>query len=254
MTLRFPHAARVSRQHRLHKEVHALARICILVQHTDRFEPVWVAPSAQMPCIRRFAFPVSAFLSGCNTDVCWTDARALWALDELYAISGVRFSVRRAFARIASRCCSERCQRHLGATFFLGDDLNALLRAQLYRHAVESGLFPCVCPPFRGGGSVVVSQARYYPMRMAMGAHGVSALALQDALIQGGLHRGALTGRIDGETIRAVRRLRLQAGLPASETVDRSVFLAAMKRARLTKPHADATIGGNRVEATIETR
>jgi len=189
-----------------------------------------LSPDAQMPYVRRFPFPVSDFLGGRNTDVCWTDRRALLALDELHLLFGRPFSVGRAFLRVGAQTCSERSQHHTGAAFDIGGALRASEREELRLLALDNRLFAYAEPAFLSGNVAHLSLFSCYPQRLRFGETGVFAFVLQDALLRAGVYRGALTGTVCGETLRAARRLEMP--YPVRDTIGRGVLLAALSAAR----------------------
>lgn len=189
-----------------------------------------LSPDAQMPHVRRFTFPLSDFIGHTATDVCWTDTRALAALDELCLLFGRPLTIERAFQRVEMRGCPERAQHCTGTAFDLGADLRPAEREQLRSLALEHGLFAYAEPAFLSGTVAHLSFFSAYPQRLYKGEASVFAFVLQDALLAAGVYRGALTGVLSQETLLAARRLGLAA--PGQAFAGRNALIRALASAR----------------------
>lgn len=202
-----------------------------------------LTPDAQMPYVTQFPFPVRDFLYRADTDVAWTSAPALRALDAFAEASPVAFSVDCAFLRMGARGCTAGPARHAGLAFGVGRALPPMQEAHLREAALQSGLFTHVSLPYQSGRGVRVSCGRGWPA-LIPGAAGPYVFALQDALLCAGLFTGALTGEYGVETARAVRRLQAKCRLAVTGRMDGAAW---RRLVTLTKPAADATIGARGV-------
>lgn len=171
-----------------------------------------------MPGLTILPMLVEDFFYLSCTDVAWTHRAALDALDQLCLEFDEPFSVDLAFRPPIRERSLRGVQHAAGIAFEIGRTLPQERRQALYYAALKSELFSDVLPPYLAGRSVRVSLARGLP-GLSFGDVGVHVFLLQTALLEGGLYRGALTGRFCEQTRRGVRRLQLALGLPASGRV-----------------------------------
>ena len=166
---------------------------------------------AQMPHVRRFFFPVRDFLRGAHSEVCWTDARALAALDALSRVACAPYRVRAAFRRFPD------LRRNAGLYFSLSSAEPEALRAA----CVCSGLFSYISPPYCGGADIGVC-CRVEPC----GETGVHVFAAQDMLLARGLFPGPLSGRLCAKTRRALSELT---NAPPDATIGAAINSVALR-------------------------
>lgn len=188
-----------------------------------------VSPDEQTPFIRRFFFPFSQFCGSTEREICWTDQRALLALDRLAGVFCGNFSIERAFSRPCGRVFSAHAA---GAAFDIGGALTPQERGRLRRVCLEEGIFPFVEPPYMSGLSVHVSTLRAPPRFLRREDAGVCVFVLQDALARLGVYRGALNGVVTKETLRAMQRAMPERRQILSDSIGSDAFCRVIAAAR----------------------
>jgi len=189
-----------------------------------------LALDAQMPHVNRFTFKLRDFLGRAAADVCWTDLRALAALDELCLLFGRPLVIGRAFCRAGTSGAPTHAQHGTGTAFDLGANLRPAERQRLRVLALESGLFAYAEPAFLSGTVAHLSLFSGLPQRLSAGEASVFAFLAQDALLFAGAFRGTLTGVVCQETLLAARRLGLAA--VGQNFLSRGALAAALTAAR----------------------
>lgn len=192
---------------------------------------------ARMPYLDHLRFSVSDFVRLNNTDVCWTDRRALTALDGLCRRTGVPFLLDCGFRRPGAAGINPLSPHCAGLAFALGKDLPKGERELLRACALGTGAFHRVGMPYESGLSLHLTLLPF-PARLEAGDGGAAVLALQDRLLFAGLYRGALTGVYGEETRRAVLRLQRRMGLPETGRMEAACW-QALRRIDKPTPECD---------------
>ena len=201
-----------------------MERILYLYEPAERrFRRLPVSEHAQMPCVERLRFPVSAFARGAEGDLLWTDRRALVALDALAKDAGFPFEVDCGFRRQPMGGRALLCHHAAGTAFDVGRSLPPGKQNALRLLAVSGGLFRWVEMPYASGTLLRLSLVRRFPALEA-GFVGPYVLLLQDLLLRAGAYRGPLTGVFSEETERGVRRAERLLGLPATGRFTHSLW------------------------------
>lgn len=212
-------------------------RVCIFDTEERTCLVRELRPEAQMPLIEHLRFSVESFCGRAGTDLCWTDCRALRALNGLARRWGIPLCVEGTFRR--SVCGGMGALENLlGTVFEIGRDLEPQQREQLREDAVASGLFYRTEPAFAGGLSVRITALRPQWSCKA-GDMGVEVMAAQQLLMDAGCYYGALTGVCCRQTCRAIVRMQRIAGLPQTGRLAAGDWNALMQ---LTNVRRNATM------------
>ena len=192
----------------------------------------------QMPFIEYLPMTMEDFLYPHEEEICWTEKRALLALDRLAQRARLPFTVDGGFRRGGFGGCASLARR-AGLSVDTARTLSQGERRALGEAAITEGGFAAVTAPFFAGRSLGL----FFELRMPVleeGDKGVYVLAFQDALRQGGFDSLPLSGALDAGTRLAMEALKEQAGLPQAKIVDGRMWHAALA---LTNPLNGGKIG-----------
>lgn len=176
-----------------------------------------------LPGMQRLHLTARIFFRHAGTEIGWTDLYALTALERLYRISRIPFSVDRAF-------CGRRPLSlfGVGTGFDLGCALTPMQRTALRHCAAESGLFSVVAPETRCPDRVHVDCLRCDVLRR--GDCGVFVCSLQRALQQMYLFADVCSGEFCRETERAVVRMQMLSGQNPTGIADARLIRALREK------------------------
>lgn len=174
---------------------------------------------ALLPGMQQLHLTARLFFRHADTEVGWTDLRALTALEQLYRMSHIPFAVDRAF------CARQPLSPYgSGIGFDLGKALSPLERTMLRCCAVKSGLFVSVAPEALFPDRVHVVCLRCRALRP--GDCGVFVCSLQRALQQIWLFSDVCSGEFCRETERAVIRMQRRLGQDPTGIADARLIRA----------------------------
>lgn len=173
-------------------------------------------------------YAANAFLPAQGDYTAWTDQAFIYACKELCSRYELRLT--RAFVPVPSQQAHRFSAHYAG----LAGDFSLLCpckniaarQNEIRRWCVKSGLFSCVHPQYRTPlwihAEVSISPPASllvpYPVLLP-GDIGVYCFVLQRCLELAGF-RCLLSGRLEGDTLTALRQFRMKARLPACDIVD----------------------------------
>ena len=187
-----------------------------------------------MPFCTHLHFTVADYCAYCQSDLIFADRRSLEILDAFAYTCPIAFRVDYAFRRAEEGVHPLWSPHHLGYGFNLGKYLPTEQRNSLYQHALRFPHFTRVAPSYAASRCVhVETTASQFVLRP--GILGPEILVLQDALRQVDGVGCAISGCFDQQTLHAVRRFQLQAGLIPQDHADQNVRFALQEQLTLPR-------------------
>jgi len=193
--------------------------------------------SQPMPYINGNTLTVREFRGKSNSDIIWTDRRAMQAWNQTRAAWGKPIHVGYAFRRIGEGGHADQSQHYAGVSFDVAQNLTNAERTRLRVMAADLGVWSYVEPAHltptwvhfdaRTGPPAC---AAGYPM-LRNGSRGVYVATLQDALNTVGSYGIGVDGVFGPRTVEAVKAFQRSAGLNADGTVGCATWTALTKRA-----------------------
>ena len=202
--------------------------INILVYNSQSGRMEWYARelSAPMPYALTGTLSVREFRGKSNSELIWTDRRAMEAWNTTRRAWGRPIYVGYAFRRIGEGGHADMSQHYAGVSFDVGQNLNTSERRQLRSLASSLGVWGYVEPEsltptwvhFDRRTGVPACARGGYPV-LSQGVIGVYVALLQDALGTVGIPSVGVDGVFGPNTRNAVMRFQRENGLGADGVV-----------------------------------
>jgi len=190
-----------------------------------------------MPYITGSTLTVGEFRGKSNSDLIWTDRRAMEAWNKTRAAWGRPIYVGYAFRRIGEGGHADQSQHYAGVSFDVAQNLSNSERTQLRNLASSLGVWSYVEPAYLTPTWVHFDSrlgppacSAGYPM-VRQGSKGVYVALLQDALNTIGAYSVGVDGMFGPKTQDAVRTFQRENGLTADGVVGCSTWTALTKQA-----------------------
>lgn len=214
-----------------------MAKIYVYNPATNVNEVYYRGLDEPMPYILGNSLTVREFRSNSNSNILWTDKRAMDAWNTLRRIWGKSIFVGFAFKRIWQGGHAPQSQHYAGVAFDIGQNLNSVERNQLRNAAYNSGAWSYVEPAYLTPTWVHVDKrtqtsacgAGFPPLRL--GSKGVYVFVLQDALNAIGYSTGGLDGSFGNATRQAVINFQRANNINPDGIVGCSTWRAITSRA-----------------------
>jgi len=190
-----------------------------------------------MPYVTGSTLSVGEFRAKSNSDLIWTDRRAMEAWNKTRAAWGKPIYVGYAFRRLGEGGHADQSQHYAGVSFDVAQNLSNAERTQLRNLASSLGVWSYVEPAYLTP-TWVHFDARLgppacsagYPM-VRQGSKGVYVCTLQDALNTIGSYSVGVDGIFGPKTADAVRAFQKTNGLAADGIVGCATWTALTKQA-----------------------
>lgn len=203
-----------------------MATIKVYNNDDNRMETYYRGENESMPYITGNTLLVREFRGSSQSDLLWTEKRAMQAWNSFRFMVGKPIYVGFAFKRPYEGGHGQQSQHYAGVSFDIGQNLTNAQRAEMRSMAYNSGLWGYVEPVSlsptwvhvdRRRGTAACASGGYPALRQ--GSVGAYVLVLQDALNRLGYGTGGLDGVFGGATTNAVRAYQSQKGLLADGIV-----------------------------------
>lgn len=178
-----------------------------------------------MPYVGTGSLTVQEFRGKSNSNIIWTDTRAMLAWDATRAAWGSPIYVGYAFRRIGEGGHANQSQHYTGMAFDVAQDLSNASRNRLRDLASDLGVWTYVEPAYLTPTWVHFDSrltppacSAGYPM-LRLSSRGVYVCTLQDALATVGIPSVEIDGIFGAQTYIAVLAFQRQNGLTADGIV-----------------------------------
>ena len=196
-----------------------MAKIKIYNNDTNRMETYYRGEEA-MPYVTGRTLTVKEFRGSSNSNLLWTEKRAMLAWNSQRYIYGKPIKVGYAFRRPWEGGHSTLSQHYAGLAFDVGQTLTTTERNNLYNSAVNSGVWTYVEPQILTPTWIHFDKRRGNPAcstggypQIQMGSRGAYVMIAQDDLNTLGYKTGGLDGIFGSNTQTAVRNYQQNKGL-----------------------------------------
>ena len=197
-----------------------MAKIKIYNNDTNRMETYYRGEQETMPYVTGRTLTVKEFRGSSNSNLLWTEKRAMLAWNSQRYIYGKPIKVGYAFRRPWEGGHSTLSQHYAGLTFDVGQTLTTTERNNLYNSAVNSGVWTYVEPQILTPTWIHFDKRRGNPAcstggypQIQMGSRGAYVMIAQDDLNTLGYKTGGLDGIFGSNTQTAVRNYQQNKGL-----------------------------------------
>lgn len=197
-----------------------MAKIKIYNNDTNRMETYYRGEQETMPYVTGRTLTVKEFRGSSNSNLLWTEKRAMLAWNSQRYIYGKPIKVGYAFRRPWEGGHSTLSQHYAGLAFDVGQTLTTTERNNLYNSAVNSGVWTYVEPQILTPTWIHFDKRRGNPAcstggypQIEMGSRGAYVMIAQDDLNTLGYKTGGLDGIFGSNTQTAVRNYQQNKGL-----------------------------------------
>ena len=197
-----------------------MAKIKIYNYDTNRMETYYRGEQETMPYVTGRTLTVKEFRGSSNSNLLWTEKRAMLAWNSQRYIYGKPIKVGYAFRRPWEGGHSTLSQHYAGLAFDVGQTLTTTERNNLYNSAVNSGVWTYVEPQILTPTWIHFDKRRGNPAcstggypQIQMGSRGAYVMIAQDDLNTLGYKTGGLDGIFGSNTQTAVRNYQQNKGL-----------------------------------------
>ena len=197
-----------------------MAKIKIYNNDTNRMETYYRGEQETMPYVTGRTLTVKEFRGSSNSNLLWTEKRAMLAWNSQRYIYGKPIKVGYAFRRPWEGGHSTLSQHYAGLAFDVGQTLTTTERNNLYNSAVNSGVWTYVEPQILTPTWIHFDKRRGNPAcstgvypQIQMGSRGAYVMIAQDDLNTLGYKTGGLDGIFGSNTQTAVRNYQQNKGL-----------------------------------------
>lgn len=220
-----------------------MIKIKIMVYNnlTNKMETYYRNLSDPMPYSKDRFLTVREFRGSSNSDVLWTDRRAIEAFNKLRTLYGKPIPVGYAFKRITEGGHAGMSQHYAGVAFDIAQGLTSTERDKIRNIAIENKMFTYVEPKYLTPTWVHVDKrdpkpacaTGGYPL-VRLGNRGVYTATLQDALNSLGYSAGTVDGIFGPKTKNAVLRYQRDNGLSADGIVGCNTWTSITRKIATT--------------------
>lgn len=197
-----------------------MAKIKIYNNDTNRMETYYRGEQEAMPYVTGRTLTVKEFRGSSNSNLLWTEKRAMLAWNSQRYIYGKPIKVGYAFRRPWEGGHSTLSQHYAGLAFDVGQTLSTIERNNLYNSAVNSGVWTYVEPQILTPTWIHFDKRRGNPAcstggypQIQMGSRGAYVMIVQDDLNTLGYKTGGLDGIFGSNTQTAVKNYQQNKGL-----------------------------------------
>lgn len=197
-----------------------MAKIKIYNNDTNRMETYYRGEQEAMPYVTGRTLTVKEFRGSSNSNLLWTEKRAMLAWNSQRYIYGKPIKVGYAFRRPWEGGHSTLSQHYAGLAFDVGQTLTTTERNNLYNSAVNSGVWTYVEPQILTPTWIHFDKRRGNPAcstggypQIQMGSRGAYVMIAQDDLNTLGYKTGGLDGIFGSNTQIAVKNYQQNKGL-----------------------------------------
>ena len=197
-----------------------MAKIKIYNNDTKRMETYYRGEQEAMPYVTGRTLTVKEFRGSSNSNLLWTEKRAMLAWNSQRYIYGKPIKVGYAFRRPWEGGHSTLSQHYAGLAFDVGQTLTTTERNNLYNSAVNSGVWTYVEPQILTPTWIHFDKRRGNPAcstggypQIQVGSRGAYVMIAQDDLNTLGYKTGGLDGIFGSNTQTAVRNYQQNKGL-----------------------------------------
>lgn len=197
-----------------------MAKIKIYNNDTNRMETYYRGEQEAMPYVTGRTLTVKEFRGSSNSNLLWTEKRAMLAWNSQRYIYGKPIKVGYAFRRPWEGGHSTLSQHYAGLAFDVGQTLTTTERNNLYNSAVNSGVWTYVEPQILTPTWIHFDKRRGNPAcstggypQIQMGSRGAYVMIAQDDLNTLGYKTGGLDGIFGSNTQTAVKNYQQNKGL-----------------------------------------
>lgn len=197
-----------------------MAKIKIYNNDTNRMETYYRGEEEAMPYVTGRTLTVKEFRGSSNSNLLWTEKRAMLAWNSQRYIYGKPIKVGYAFRRPWEGGHSTLSQHYAGLAFDVGQTLTTTERNNLYNSAVNSGVWTYVEPQILTPTWIHFDKRRGNPAcstggypQIQMGSRGAYVMIAQDDLNTLGYKTGGLDGIFGSNTQTAVKNYQQNKGL-----------------------------------------
>lgn len=198
-----------------------MAKIKIYNNDTNRMETYYRGEQEAMPYVTGRTLTVKEFRGSSNSNLLWTEKRAMLAWNSQRYIYGKPIKVGYAFRRPWEGGHSTLSQHYAGLAFDVGQTLTTTTeRNNLYNSAVNSGVWTYVEPQILTPTWIHFDKRRGNPAcstggypQIQVGSRGAYVMIAQDDLNTLGYKTGGLDGIFGSNTQTAVRNYQQNKGL-----------------------------------------
>lgn len=197
-----------------------MAKIKIYNNDTNRMETYYRGEQEAMPYVTGRTLTVKEFRGSSNSNLLWTEKRAMLAWNSQRYIYGKPIKVGYAFRRPWEGGHSTLSQHYAGLAFDVGQTLTTTERNNLYNSAVNSGVWTYVEPQILTPTWIHFDKRRGNPAcstggypQIQVGSRGAYVMIAQDDLNTLGYKTGGLDGIFGSNTQTAVRNYQQNKGL-----------------------------------------
>lgn len=197
-----------------------MAKIKIYNNDTNRMETYYRGEQEAMPYVTGRTLTVKEFRGSSNSNLLWTEKRAMLAWNSQRYIYGKPIKVGYAFRRPWEGGHSTLSQHYADLAFDVGQTLTTTERNNLYNSAVNSGVWTYVEPQILTPTWIHFDKRRGNPAcstggypQIQMGSRGAYVMIAQDDLNTLGYKTGGLDGIFGSNTQTAVRNYQQNKGL-----------------------------------------
>lgn len=197
-----------------------MAKIKIYNNDTNRMETYYRGEQEAMPYVTGRTLTVKEFRGSSNSNLLWTEKRAMLAWNSQRYIYGKPIKVGYAFRRPWEGGHSTLSQHYAGLAFDVGQTLTTTERNNLYNSAVNSGVWTYVEPQILTPTWIHFDKRRGNPAcstggypQIQMGSRGAYVMIAQDDLNTLGYKTGGLDGIFGSNTQTAVKSYQQNKGL-----------------------------------------
>lgn len=197
-----------------------MAKIKIYNNDTNRMETYYRGEQEAMPYVTGRTLTVKEFRGSSNSNLLWTEKRAMLAWNSQRYIYGKPIKVGYAFRRPWEGGHSTLSQHYAGLAFDVGQTLTTTERNNLYNSALNSGVWTYVEPQILTPTWIHFDKRRGNPAcstggypQIQVGSRGAYVMIAQDDLNTLGYKTGGLDGIFGSNTQTAVRNYQQNKGL-----------------------------------------
>lgn len=197
-----------------------MAKIKIYNNDANRMETYYRGEQEAMPYVTGRTLTVKEFRGSSNSNLLWTEKRAMLAWNSQRYIYGKPIKVGYAFRRPWEGGHSTLSQHYAGLAFDVGQTLTTTERNNLYNSAVNSGVWTYVEPQILTPTWIHFDKRRGNPAcstggypQIQVGSRGAYVMIAQDDLNTLGYKTGGLDGIFGSNTQTAVRNYQQNKGL-----------------------------------------
>ena len=226
-----------------------MAKIKIYNNDTNRMETYYRGEQETMPYVTGRTLTVKEFRGSSNSNLLWTEKRAMLAWNSQRYIYGKPIKVGYAFRRPWEGGHSTLSQHYAGLAFDVGQTLTTTERNNLYNSAVNSGVWTYVEPQILTPTWIHFDKRRGNPAcstggypQIQMGSRGAYVMIAQDDLNTLGYKTGGLDGIFGSNTQTAVRNYQQNKGLAVDGIVGCNTW----------RSHQEDVLGKGKTSTTID--